>query len=276
MIQQLFNIFLNTNPSVVTYECVPYDGNMAPIHSVKSFKESIPDNIVDDIINYRNKIVNTRLKNITGCTPTEYTDEYIYKDIIHPTHTAKEYDILNHEINFQLEKKWIKYAQHNHNIFEKDLYEYVIYPCGLESFAENIGIELIQDEKYDAYGTGIYKVENDEFVIFSTYDNGSDVNRNVVTTLCCYNIETYQFELADIMYEDGEFYLTEIQKTEMPEELRHMHIKNLSGKRSFRWNVKEKIVKFRSTKEFREVVAEKLNKEVDIDSYKSVVTFKLE
>jgi len=279
MIQKLFNIFLDTNPSVEIYEYEPNHDNddfIAPIYSVKSYKESISNNIIDDIILYRDKIINNRLKEITGCTPEEYGNEYIYKEINHPTHTPKEYDDTYLKVSKKLEYKATKYAFDKHNILEEDLYEDILYRCDLESFAELIRIEIKKDQLYDAYGTGLYKVKDNEFVIFSTYDNGSDRNRNVYTTLCCYNLETFKFELADIMYEDGEFYLSEIQMAKMPKQLRHLHIENLSGKRSFRWKVKEKIVQFRSTKEFREVVAEKLNKEVDLESYKSFITFKLD
>lgn len=253
MVNLLFDRFLRQEMKVTYSEREPESGEEGLFY-VACFSEKIPDKVLKDIIEWREHEMDFRMERSIGITINEYAERYIYAEKEHPTLTAEDVDKEYQRLAEEVVPDMDEYALKQHGIKKEDLTEYVLFGIDLEDFVKQIGIEPVDpNDMYDAYGTTLYQVEDRQFVIYSTYDNGSDREHDVVMTLCCYDPEENLFELADILYDQEEevFCLTEVQTGEVPHDLSLFNARDFAGKRSFNWKVDDKYVAFRCSNEVR-------------------------
>lgn len=263
MIQQIFDLFVKKNINVKECDETPDENNIESntLYYLLYFNSNIDQSIIDDIINVRDAEHERILVERIGITSDEYFDNYVYKDIEHPTISTKQLQEVYNEISTELIPFIDKYALEKHSIEKEDLFESIPAYFDTESLVEMLDLKVVGDEVYDAYGTALYQVEDKQFVIFSTYDNGSSRKKEAVVYLCCYDPETFKFELADILHdrENNHFYISDVQTAYIPEDLREHHIRNFAGKRSYNWDVDSKVLKLRCWDDLRVYLAGKDN-----------------
>lgn len=257
MIDLIFNEFLKSNiefgddPDVLTDEY--------KIYHEEFFSDEVSDEILEDIIKFRDKLVNDKFFNKFGITFDSYLENHPSINKPHPTINFDTFKNGISIINKDVDEKVLEYTLTKHNIKKENLIETVISSISIEDIVENSDIKLVKDELYDAYGSGLYEINNRKLVMFSNYDCGSFV-KNSIASICCYDPITFKFELADIIcnLKDKSFHLSKKQTGYMPEQYRKYHIKEFVGKRSFRWYPEENYILLRTSLEV-------LEKEKDID-----------
>lgn len=238
MIKAIFNLFLKKNIEIKHVLDEPFvDGPITDLYYVPHIREDIDSNILDEIFKKREVIVNKEIFDKTNLTFEEFTGD-LY-NCNHPNLSLEE-------INKYEEKVLIDIALKDYNITKEELLYNALYGFDTEDLVHTLNIKAVEGETYDAYGSALYKVEDKEFVIFSSYDCGS-YRKSVVISLCCYDVDNQRFEVADVLHDEksDKYLLSDIQTAEMPEEVRGNHIRNFTGKRSFFWDYENKTLKLR-------------------------------
>jgi len=251
MIDTVFNIFKNIGYKIVETDEELLETKIDEIYYVLCFNDNIDNDILDDIVEWSNSKHEQELEKFIGISEREYIERYIHKNKKHETITNEDFSKAFEKISNDIKPLIAEYSLNKHGIKEEDLYSFDLYEKDIEDFVGLAEIENVEGV-YDAYGTALYNVNDKQFVIFSTYDCGSG-RRGKVLSLCCYDPQTFKFEVSDIIHnkEKGEFYISDIQTAFMPEDLRKHHIRNFAGKRSFYWDHEEKILKLRCWDDLR-------------------------
>ena len=230
MINKIFKQFLDKNLIIDNS-----DDN--EIGDVYCFQNDIAEVIVNDIQSKMDNIVHAEIYDRYG----EVTDVILLDKYL--------------ETTFRLKSIWDKmdiYCMSKYNKLLSTFVNREILKFTTEGFCDYMGYG-ISSTYYDAYGTAVYKIDDDnEIGIFSTEDNGSTNTENVVVTLCTYDDNKRELKVVDIQQnlETLEYYLSDIHSCDIPGNMNLLEV--CASKRPFNWNVEDKEIRLCIKPPFRE------------------------
>lgn len=134
-----------------------------------------------------------------------------------------------------------------------------VYEClTTEDFIKALNLETI--ERYDAYGSGLYKFNDSEIYLFDNYGD-SDCSRNLMRlhTIFLLHKNSLRIEIGDVIYnsDTNTLKLENVMNGEFPKRLYKYGIDKFCGKRTYYYHPDKKCVDMRVTNEIYKTLPEK-------------------
>lgn len=127
-----------------------------------------------------------------------------------------------------------------------------------ENFVDVLNLETI--ERYDAYGSGLYKFNESEIYLFDNYGD-SDCSRNFMRfhTIFLLHKNSLKIEIGDVIFNPNTntLELENVMDGEFPKRLFNYGIDKFCGKRTYYYHPDKKCVDMRVTNEIYKILPEK-------------------
>lgn len=262
MLDKLYKKFLSISKNIeIVFNDVEHTSNQIEVYDVYKNKY---ESIIEDVESFFDKFILDKIYDKFKIPNYyEFVEKYMYEEsgYLDKYNVAMYYYSLQ---NMSIEIKQ-QYALKKYGL--KNIFNKRVNTITLENFLKFVENDIIKIDSYDAYGSGLFKMkeETQEFILFSTDDNGVEFEKKnskkhykIVTTLFCYNPKTFEIELGNICYnyKTCKYSLKHVQKGKLNHLYQNEDPKSFTGKRCFTWKhdekkvvirIKERNIRFEST-----------------------------